>query len=106
LHCQGKAAGPAPALRETLLAGALCNDAALYHEHRQWLITGDPTEAALLVLARKGGLDETTLRNVFPRQDELPFDSARQTMATLHEIEGRSSPTSRVRSKSCCPPAA
>jgi cation-transporting ATPase F len=89
LHCQGKAAGPAPALRETLLAGALCNDAALYHEHRQWLITGDPTEAALLVLARKGGLDETTLRNVFPRQDELPFDSARQTMATQHEVEGR-----------------
>jgi magnesium-transporting ATPase (P-type) len=89
LHCQGKATGPAPALRETLLAGALCNDAALYHEHRQWLITGDPTEAALLVLARKGGLDETTLRNAFPRQDELPFDSARQTMATLHEVEGR-----------------
>ena len=89
LQQQGKAAGPAPALRETLLAGALCNDAALYHEHRQWLITGDPTEAALLVLARKGGLDETTLRNAFPRLDELPFDSARQTMATLHEIEGQ-----------------
>ncbi|MDK9714944.1 MAG: HAD-IC family P-type ATPase [Sulfuritalea sp.] len=78
------------ALRETLLAGALCNDAALYHEHRQWQITGDPTEAALLVVARKGGLDETTLHNVFPRRDELPFDSARQTMATLHAIEGRS----------------
>ena len=78
------------AVLETLLAGALCNDAALYREHRQWLITGDPTEAALLVLARKGGLDEATLRNVFPRQDELPFDSARQTMSTLHAIEGRS----------------
>jgi cation-transporting ATPase F len=78
------------AVLETLLAGALCNDAALYREHRQWLITGDPTEAALLVLARKGGLDETTLRNVFPRQDELPFDSARQTMSTLHAIERRS----------------
>ena len=85
------AVSPAPTfLRETLLAGALCNDAALYHENRQWQITGDPTEAALLVVARKGGLDETTLRNVFPRQDELPFDSARQTMATLHEVEGRS----------------
>jgi magnesium-transporting ATPase (P-type) len=78
------------ALREALLAGALCNDAALYHEQRQWQITGDPTEAALLVLARKGGFDEATLRNLFPRKDELPFDSARQAMATLHEIEGRS----------------
>jgi magnesium-transporting ATPase (P-type) len=86
----GSAGSPSPTLKETLLAGALCNDAALYHEHRQWLITGDPTEAALLVLARKGGLDETTLRNVFPRQDELPFESARQTMATRHEAEGQS----------------
>ena len=87
------AVAPAPtsgiALHQTLLAGVLCNDAALYHEHGQWQITGDPTEAALLVVARKAGLDETTLRSVFPRRDELPFDSARQTMATLHEVEGR-----------------
>ena len=85
---------PAPtiddaALHQTLLAGVLCNDAALYHEHGNWQITGDPTEAALLVVARKVRLDENTLRNVFPRRDELPFDSARQTMATLHEVEGR-----------------
>ena len=78
-----------PALRETLLAGALCNDAALYHEKRHWQITGDPTEAALLVVARKGGLDEATLRKLLPREDELPFDAARQTMATLHHGEGR-----------------
>jgi cation-transporting ATPase F len=76
------------ALRETLLAGVLCNDASLRDEERHWRITGDPTEAALLVAARKAGLDETTLRTVFPRLDELPFDSARQSMATLHEIEG------------------
>jgi cation-transporting ATPase F len=77
----------AHALSETLIAGALCNDAALYHEHRQWQITGDPTEAALLVVARKASLDEATLRQAFARRDELPFDSARQTMATLHEVE-------------------
>ena len=76
------------ALRETLLAGVLCNDAGLRHADHHWHITGDPTEAALLVAARKAGLDETTLRTVFPRLDELPFDSRRQTMATLHEIEG------------------
>ena len=76
------------ALRETLLAGVLCNDAGLRHADHHWHITGDPTEAALLVAARKAGLDETTLRAVFPRLDELPFDADRQTMATLHEIEG------------------
>jgi magnesium-transporting ATPase (P-type) len=80
---------PSPALRETLLAGALCNDAALYHQDDQWRIAGDPTEAALLVVARKGGLDEIVLRKELPRRDELPFDSARQTMATLHEVDGQ-----------------
>ena len=76
------------ALRECLLAGALCNDAGLRKAGRHWEITGDPTEGALLVVARKGGLDESTLHKLFPRVDEIPFDSARQYMATLHDIEG------------------
>ena len=92
---------PGPALRETLIAGALCNDAALSPESRRLPArkaaspadrvqhAGDPTEIALLVAARKAGLDETTLRHLFPRQDELPFDSARQTMATQHQVDGR-----------------
>jgi len=76
------------ALRETLLIGVLCNDARLIKEGQHWAVVGDPTEAALLVAARKGGLDDATLNSVFPRLDELPFDSSRQYMATLHEIEG------------------
>ena len=85
----GKPVAGSGALRETLVAGALCNDAGLHREGGRWQITGDPTEAALLTAARKAGLDETTLQQVFPRRDEIPFDSARQTMATLHEVEGR-----------------
>jgi len=81
-------ANPDGALRETLLAGVLCNDAGLRQDDNQWLVSGDPTEAALLVAARKGDLNESTLNRVFPRLDELPFDSSRQYMATLHEIEG------------------
>ncbi len=77
-------AGP---LRECLVAGALCNDASLRHEHGRWAITGDPTEAALLVAARKAGLDERTLAALHPRCDELPFDSGRQFMATAHDGE-------------------
>ncbi|HLO61605.1 MAG TPA: HAD-IC family P-type ATPase, partial [Azonexus sp.] len=76
------------ALRECLLAGALCNDASLRQEHGRWLITGDPTEAALLVAARKAGLDEHTLRALYPRRDELPFDAGRQCMATSHVADG------------------
>ncbi len=77
-----------PGLRETLLAGILCNDAGLSSESGNWLISGDPTEAALLVAARKGGLDEVTSQALFPRHDEIPFDANRQTMSTLHEREG------------------
>lgn len=84
----GNEAPPEPALRETLLAAALCNDAGLFKEGRHWQISGDPTEAALLVAARKAGLDEHTLLSLYPRQDELPFDSARQYMATLHRGDG------------------
>jgi len=78
-------AGIAGALRECLVAGALCNDASLRHEHGRWAITGDPTEAALLGAARKAGLDEHTLAALHPRCDELPFDSGRQFMATAHD---------------------
>lgn len=76
------------ALRECLVAGALCNEASLGRNGPHWQITGDPTEAALLVAARKGGLDEHTLRALFPRVDTLPFDAGRQYMATAHADEG------------------
>ena len=69
-----------PALRQTLLAGLLCNDSVLREEEGQWRIEGDPTEGALLVSARKAGLDGQEL----PRLDEIPFESAYQYMATLH----------------------
>jgi magnesium-transporting ATPase (P-type) len=75
------------ALREVLLAGVLCNDATLSHRAGGWEITGDPTEAALLVAARKLGLDDGAARALFPRVEELPFDSVNQFMATCHEGE-------------------
>ncbi len=83
------AANVAAALRECLVGGALCNDASLAHHERHWKITGDPTEAALIVAARKGGLDEHTLKTLHPRRDELPFDANRQYMATAHDSDGR-----------------
>ena len=74
--------------REALLAGLLCNDASLTHSHGEWRISGDPTEAALVVATKKAELDEATIATLFPRLDELPFDAGRQTMATLHAVEG------------------
>ena len=50
-------------------------------------IVGDPTEAALVVLAAKGGVDVDETRRVFPRVAEVPFDSDYKLMATFHEME-------------------
>jgi Ca2+-transporting ATPase len=67
-----------------LLPMALANDAAV----RDGEIVGDPTEAALVVLAEKGGLDVDETRRVHPRIGEVPFDSEYKLMATFHEIDG------------------
>jgi Ca2+-transporting ATPase len=66
-----------------LLPMALANDAAV----RDGEIVGDPTEAALVVLAAKGGLDVDETRRTFPRVGEVPFDSEYKFMATFHEME-------------------
>jgi Ca2+-transporting ATPase len=78
---------PVP-LKELLQAAMLCNDARLeLTPEGEWHIAGDPTEAALLVVARKAGLDEADLRHRFPRIDEQPFDSATKKMVTIHRSE-------------------
>ncbi len=79
---------PAPAgshaLTETLTAGLLCNDARLIEEDGRWTMEGDPTEAALLVSARKGLQDWEERVKRLRRASVLPFDSSRQYMATAH----------------------
>src|SRR5262245_13291804 len=71
-------------LEPFLLPMALANDASV----REGEIVGDPTEAALVVLAEKGGLDVDETRRVFPRVAEVPFDSDYKLMATFHEMDG------------------
>jgi cation-transporting ATPase F len=63
------------ALRWCLLAGAACNDAALDVRDGQPALTGDPTEAALLVSASKAGLDPAGIAIAFPRAGVIPFSS-------------------------------
>jgi cation-transporting ATPase F len=86
LHLAGQAVAVAefPALVEILRAGLLCNDARLMADAGQWRIEGDPTEAALLVAARKAGLHADPTAELAPRLDAIPFESAHQFMATLH----------------------
>ena len=81
-----------PALREVLMAGALCNDAQHLERDGRWIIVGDPTEGALLVAAKKAELDPERLNEVSPRLDAIPFESERQFMATLHRGETAQAP--------------
>ncbi len=72
------------ALTELLRAGLLCNDSILKQDEEGWKIEGDPTEGALLVTARKAGVDNREVQASYPRLDVIPFESQHQYMATLH----------------------
>jgi len=72
------------ALSLHLRIGALCNDALFTCEQGFCSIYGDPTEGALVVVAAKAGMDKEKLETTFPRLDEIPFQSEKQYMATLH----------------------
>ena len=76
-----------PALRLTVRAAILCNDARWYEHDTTWQIDGDPTDAALLVLGAKAGLSQAAADRRWPRVDIVPFASERPFMATLHETE-------------------
>ena len=67
-------------LMETLRAGYLCNNATLAKDEERCCIIGDPTEGALVVSAAKAGINEE-----LSRLDEIPFESEKMYMATLHE---------------------
>ncbi|MGZ4741592.1 MAG: cation-translocating P-type ATPase [Oryzihumus sp.] len=73
---------PGAADRDLLRAAALCNDARLGADGPD---VGDPTEVALLRLARDEGLDPDTLRRAYPRREEQAFDRLRMRMSTTHE---------------------
>ncbi len=83
-----------------LLQGAIaCNDARL-EEHaaesgsRSWNIIGDPTEGAMIVAAAKSGVLQDEFAKVLPRVQEIPFDSDRKRMTTIHRNEsGGASPS-------------
>ncbi|MFW6102118.1 MAG: cation-translocating P-type ATPase [Chloroflexota bacterium] len=71
-----------------LRIGAICNNALLSSDTERYSISGDPTEGALLVAAAKAGLNEEEMEEAYPRLDEVPFQSERRYMATLHQSDG------------------
>lgn len=76
-----------PVLPILLTGGALSNDALLECEGEDFHIIGDPTEGALLVSAARIGLEKETLEEIFPRVAEVPFESDRKRMTTVHQVK-------------------
>ena len=58
-------------------------------EHATWYVVGDPTEGALITLARKAGVEPLKLDEQFPERKEYAFDSARKRMTSVREVNGQ-----------------
>ena len=72
-------------LDRALAAGDRANNAVLQEDGGRWTVQGDPTEGALIVAARKAGLEAEALDARFRRVAEVPFSSERRLMSTVHE---------------------
>lgn len=85
-----------PEIMELLTGGLLCSDARLEvveaegnPNETRYRMVGDPTEGALVVAAAKAGLWREDMERRYPRVTEVPFDSDRKRMTTIHRWDGR-----------------
>ena len=80
-----------PAILTTLWLGVLNNDSSIEitgekDSQQTYRIVGDPTEGALLVAAAKAGAMYVEIKEAYPRESEVPFDSERKRMITVHDV--------------------
>jgi magnesium-transporting ATPase (P-type) len=86
-------------LKTLLTAASLCSNARLVlptEDNDRYTVLGDPTEACLGVAAQKAGIDIAQQSRLTPRIRELPFDSRRKRMSTIHQLEKPVNGSSRI----------
>ncbi|MBX3036391.1 MAG: cation-translocating P-type ATPase [Anaerolineales bacterium] len=80
-----------PTILSTLWLGLLNNDSLIettgeHESSKTYRIVGDPTEGSLLVAAAKAGAVHLDIKEAYPRENEIPFDSERKRMVTIHHV--------------------
>ncbi len=76
-------------LSRMLEIGVLCNNADIKKEKDEWVVDGEATEGALVVLARKAGIVKLEYHKQYPRKKEHPFDPDRKCMSVVHLYKGK-----------------
>ncbi|PSG99518.1 MAG: cation transporter [Nanohaloarchaea archaeon SW_7_43_1] len=76
-------------LRRLVKTGLLCNNSELVEENGDYGISGEPTEASLVVLGEKLGTSREEKEEEMPREDEILFTSERKMMTTVNKVEDR-----------------
>lgn len=73
--------------KKIVLYSALCNNSTTKQIKGQYIVSGDPTETALIFAANNLGCSKTAIDNNNPRTGEIPFDSKRKLMTTIHQLD-------------------
>ncbi|MDO5521568.1 MAG: calcium-translocating P-type ATPase, PMCA-type [bacterium] len=73
--------------KDILTMAALCNDSILQIDHKEVTTTGEPTENALVIAAFHNNINKQKLELNYPRVNEIPFDSTRKLMTTVHKMD-------------------
>ena len=77
-------------VRQLLQYGSLCCDGTvIFKENGEEQHVGDPTETAIVLAAHKNGMPKEILNGKYPRLADLPFDSDRKRMTTIHQMDGK-----------------
>ncbi|MCD1024758.1 cation-translocating P-type ATPase [Enterococcus sp. SMC-9] len=76
-------------LLQLIRIASLCNDSAIEEKENHYQLVGSPDEGSLLILAAKADYDLRDERKKYPRYNELPFDSKRKRMSTIHQNNGQ-----------------
>ncbi|MCC7574262.1 HAD-IC family P-type ATPase [Candidatus Woesearchaeota archaeon] len=83
--------------KEFLKTCVLCNNAELTFDEGEWILSGEPTEGALLTLAKSAGIDDALMKEDNPKLYEVAFDSRQKYMITINKSKHKGTQTAYLK---------